>query len=82
MLPAEKEAWTTQAGADKAHYLHKLTICVPQPRFDCRGDDIITPLADDEKKKHRKLDCDPNAPKCSVSIYLLYQVSVTSWNVL
>jgi len=74
MQPAEKEAWNAQAGADKARYLHELTIYVPQPGFDVRGDAIIPPLADaDKKKKRRKRDRDPTAPKRNVPAYLLYQ---------
>ena len=73
MQPVEKEVWNAQAGADKARYLHELTIYVPQPGFDCRGDAIIPSLADDKKKKRRKLDCDPNAPKHSVNYYREFQ---------
>ena len=75
--PVEKEVWNAQAGADKACYLHELTIYVPQPGFDCRDDSIIPPLADNKKKKRRKLDRDPNAPMHSFRTAVLMDTCLT-----
>jgi len=74
MSPVEKEACNARAEADKARYLHELSIYVPKTGFDSKGDAIMPPPVDfDKKGKRRKPDRDVNAPKRNVPAYLLYQ---------
>merc|ERR1740139_1737535 len=74
MSPVEKEAWNARAEADKARYLHELSIYVPKTGFDSKGDAIMpSPVDFDKKGKRRKPDRDVNAPKRNVPAYLLYQ---------
>eukprot|EP00588_Corethron_pennatum_P002998 CAMPEP_0194298110 /NCGR_PEP_ID=MMETSP0169-20130528/59981_1 /TAXON_ID=218684 /ORGANISM="Corethron pennatum, Strain L29A3" /LENGTH=482 /DNA_ID=CAMNT_0039048057 /DNA_START=550 /DNA_END=1998 /DNA_ORIENTATION=- len=74
MSPVEKEACNARAEADKARYLHELSIYVPKAGFDSKGDAIMPPPVDfDKKGKRRKPDRDVNAPKRNVPAYLLYQ---------
>jgi high mobility group protein B2 len=71
--PSEKEAWAARAEADKARYLHELASYVPPPGFGPRGDAV--PSSNDSVKNGRrgKPEKDSNAPKRSMSAYLLYQ---------
>ena len=36
MPPAEKEAWSARAEADKARYLHELASYIPPPGYDAK----------------------------------------------
>jgi hypothetical protein len=68
--PVEKEAWVARAEADKARYLHELGSYNPPLGYDQRGDAVIPPVTKGRKGKPEK---DVNAPKRSMSAYLLYQ---------
>lgn len=69
--PVEKEAWVARAEADKARYLHELSCYVPPQGYDSKGDAVIPPVQ--TKGRKGKPERDVNAPKRSMSAYLLYQ---------
>jgi len=74
LTPSEKDAWQQRAEQDKARYLHELSLYVPPPGYDARGDPIINQMAISIPVSGKKVKCrDPNAPKRNLSAYLLYQ---------
>lgn len=75
MPPAEKEAWVARAEADKDRYLLELSHYRPAPGYDARGDSIdyaSTSMSAPLRSRSGK-GRDINAPKRSMSAYLLYQ---------
>lgn len=69
MPPADKEGWQVRAAADKERYLNELSLYVPPPGYDARGDAIVPVRRGGGKRNNR----DQNAPKRNMSAYLLYQ---------
>lgn len=63
----EKEAWNERAEADKARYLHELSMYQPPPGFDMKGDAIASLIVMGPSKSQSKATRDPNAPKKSTS---------------
>jgi hypothetical protein len=61
----EKEAWNERAEADKARYLHELSMYQPPPGYDMKGDAIAGQIVMGPSKS--KATRDPNAPKKSTS---------------
>lgn len=71
MEPGEKEVWNKRAEADKVRYLSELSIYVPPPGFDAKGDGVMAVIPG--RKKNGKQERDARAPKRNMSAYLLYQ---------
>ncbi|KAL7547304.1 hypothetical protein ACHAWF_010624 [Thalassiosira exigua] len=73
-MPAqEKEAWNQRAEADKARYLHELSLYEPPTGYDAKGDAIAGMAPVRASKSGKKNSRDPNAPKKNMSAYLMYQ---------
>lgn len=73
MPPAEKEAWVARAEADKDRYLLELSHYRPALGYDARGDSILPTSISAPHRSRSGKGRDVNAPKRSMSAYLLYQ---------
>ena len=76
MSAVEKQAWVSRAEMDKQRYLTELATYVPPPGYDVKGDAMNGPFSAKSVKRKRPSSHnvrDENAPKRSISAYLLYQ---------
>ena len=67
----EKSSWETRAEADKQRYLQELSVYIPPPGFDAKGDAILayhpaTRISSSDKPAY-------HSPKKSLPAYMLFQ---------